>query len=62
MIFSGFLDYFWKILAIFGRSGPVFEAISWEKVGRLVRNPNLFKLEVRIILVQVHKRINSIEL
>jgi hypothetical protein len=33
-------------LVIFGRSGALFEARSWEEVGRMLLNSNLYKPEV----------------
>jgi hypothetical protein len=33
-------------LAIFGRSGAQFEAISWEEVGRMMPTSNIYKPRV----------------
>jgi hypothetical protein len=49
-------------LAIFGRSGARFEAISWEEVGRLMPTSNLYKIGVLGSLREVQKRRNVVEL
>jgi hypothetical protein len=35
-----------RILVIFGRSGALFEARSWEEVGRMLPTSNIYKPEV----------------
>jgi hypothetical protein len=46
-------------LSIFGGSGALFEARSWEEVGRLLPTSNLYKPEVLGSLREVQKRRNA---
>jgi len=47
-------------LSIIRGSGALFEARSWEEVGGMLPNSNLYEPEVLGSLIKVQKRENSI--